>query len=277
MGLLDARCGASKERLIARKTPKLFDSTHVLSGVWNRIRRDGLRLLFLGAMTLGAAFIITSSLAYFDFQELPPFAIEKLPVRFSTLWLASLRVHVAAALVSLPLCILLMTQMVQRRRGIHRWLGRAAGVIILFVLVPSGAVLSFDAKGGAFVTAGFVLSDALVGFFMAKGIAAARRKDLVTHRRAMGHVFAQMSVAVTSRAMLVALDVGGVSPDLAYVVSLWLPVVGSAMAAELFYGVRHSVARSHVRFLGRMTHGLSKVVRSLRPRAPARSVVGAGR
>jgi uncharacterized membrane protein len=246
--------------------------TRVQASVWHRVRSDGLRLLFLGAMTVGAAFIIASSLAYFDFGELPPFAIEKLPVRFSTLWLASLRVHVAAALVSLPLCILLMTQMVQRRRAMHRWLGRAAGMIILFALAPSGAVLAFDAKGGAFVTAGFLLSDALVAFFMMKGIAAARRRDLVTHRRAMGHVFAQMSVAVTSRAMLMALDVAGVSPDLAYVVALWIPVVGSAAAAEMFCGVW-----SKVRFLGGMTHGLSKVVRSLRLRAPARPVVRVGR
>ncbi len=192
--------------------------------LWNRIRADGLRVLFLGAMTLGAAFIIASSVAYFDLQELPPFAIEKLPVRFSTLWLASLRVHVTAALVSLPLCILLMTRLVQRQRTLHRWLGRTAAIIV-FALAPSGAVLAFDAKGGAFVTAGFLLSDALMGFFIVKGIAAARRRDVVTHRRAMGHVFAQMSVAVTSRAMLMALDVAGVSPELAYVLALWLPVV----------------------------------------------------
>ena len=231
------------------------------------------RLLFLGATALGAAFITASSLAYFDLRELPPFAVEKLPVRFSTLWLASLRVHVTAALFSLPLCILLMTRMVQRRRAIHRWLGRAAGVIILFALAPSGAVLAFDAKGGGFVTAGFLLSDALVAFFMVKGIAAARRRDLATHRRAMGHVFAQMSVAVTSRAMLMALDVAGVSPDLAYVLALWLPVVGSAAAVETLCGVWNS----KVRFLGGMAHGLSKVVWSLRTRAPARSVIRVGR
>ena len=241
--------------------------------MWNRVRVDGLRILFLGAMTLGAGLIIASSLAYFDFHDLPPFAIEKLPTRFSTLWLASLRVHVAAALVSLPLCIALMTRMVQRRRALHRWLGRAAGVITLFALAPSGAVLAFDAKGGAFVTAGFLLSDALVSFFMVKGIAAARRRDLGAHRRAMGHVFAQMSVAVTSRAMLIALDIAGVTPDLAYVLALWLPVAGSAAVAETIHGVWHS----KVHFLGRMTHGLDKVVRSLRPRALLRSVVRVGR
>ena len=253
--------------------PELLSLTRVQAGVWKRVRRDGLRLFFLGMMALGAAFIIASSLAYFDFQELPPFAIEKLPVRFSALWLASLRVHVAAALVSLPLCILLMTRLVQRRLAIHRWLGRVAGMIILFALVPSGAVLAFDAKGGAFVTAGFLLSDALVSVFMVKGIVAARRRDLVTHGRAMGHVFAQMSVAVTSRAMLVGFDAAGVSPDLAYVLALWIPVVGSAAVAEMLPGSWHS----NLPFLKRMFHGLEKVARSLRPRALARSGVRVGR
>ncbi len=266
-------CRASRGRSNTSIPGELRAIPHVQACVWSRIRTEGLRLLFLGTMTLGAAFIIASSLAYFDFRELPPFAIERLPVRFSTLWLASLRVHVTAALFSLPLCILLMTRMVQRWRVIHRWLGRAAGGIILFALVPSGAVLAFDAKGGALVTAGFLLSDALVAFFMVKGIAAARRREFITHRRAMGHVFAQMSVAITSRAMLMALDVAGVSPDLAYVIALWLPVVGSAAVAETLYGLWNA----KVRLLGGMTHGLSKVVRSLRPRAPARSVVRVGR
>ncbi len=253
MAVHRSRSRTSRGRSNAGVFRELRAIKRVQTSVWNRVRADGLRLLFLGVMTLGAALILSSSLAYFDFHEVPPFAIEKLPVRFSTLWLASLRVHVTAALLSLPLCVLLMTRMVQRRRAIHRWLGRAAGVIILLALAPSGAVLAFDAKGGASVTAGFLLSDALVAFFMAKGIAAARRRDLVTHRRAMGHVFAQMSVAVTSRAMLMALDVAGVSPDLAYVIALWLPVLGSAAAVEMLSGGWHSKVRS----LGRMTHGLS--------------------
>jgi hypothetical protein len=83
-----SRCRASPGRSNASIPPKLLAITRVQACVWNRVRADGLRLLFLGAMTLGAAFIIASSLAYFDFHELPPFAIEKLPVRFSTLWLA---------------------------------------------------------------------------------------------------------------------------------------------------------------------------------------------
>src|SRR5580658_701957 len=158
------------------------------------------RRLFLIVMLVGSALITASSLAYFDFDTLPPFVIEKLPVRFESLWLASLRVHVAAASVTFPLCLLLTTRALQRRRAWHRWLGRLAGVLVLFALLPSGIVLAFDAKGGSAGTAGFLLSAAIIAWFMARGVAAARRGDVALHGRAMRHVVGQMSVAVTSRA-----------------------------------------------------------------------------
>lgn len=191
------------------------------------------RWFFLAVMLAGSALITASSLAYFDFDTLPPFVIEKLPVRFESLWLWSLRVHVAAASLSLPLCLVLMTRWLQRRAALHRWLGRITGVLVLFALVPSGTVLAFDAKGGRVVTAGFLLSGALIVWFMIQGVVTARRRDLASHRRAMHHVVGQMSVAVISRAMLIGLDVTGVDPDLAYVVALWVPVVACALVPEL--------------------------------------------
>src|SRR5207248_4390151 len=115
----------------------------------------------------------------------------------------------------------------------HRWLGRFTGVLVLFALVPSGVVLAFDAKGGAVVTAGFLLSAAIVGWFTIRGVVAARRRDFVSHRRAMRHVVGQMSVAVTSRAILIGFDAIGIDPDLAYVIALWVPVLASFAVVEL--------------------------------------------
>ena len=184
-------------------------------------------------MLAGSALITAASLAYFDFDTLPPFVIEKLPVRFETLWLTSLRVHVAAASLSFPLCLALMTRALQRRAAWHRRLGRFAGMLVLLALVPSGVVLSFDAKGGKAVSAGFLLSAAIVAASMVRGVLAARRRDLILHRRAMRHVVGQMSVAVTSRALILALNALGVDPDVSYVVALWGPVLVSAAVVEL--------------------------------------------
>lgn len=187
---------------------------------------------FLIVMLVGSALITASSLAYFDFETLPPFVVEKFPVRFESLWLASLRLHVASASLSFPLCLLLTTRLLQRRPAWHRILGRLAGGLVLFALVPSGFVLAFDAKGGRPVTAGFLLSGAIVAWCAVRGILAARRRDLVSHRRAMRHVLGQMSVAVTSRALILGLDAMGIDPDFSYVVALWGPVLASAAVVE---------------------------------------------
>ncbi len=185
---------------------------------------------------LGSLWISVASLVYFDTEQLPPFVIEKLPVRFEELWMSSLRVHVASALISFPACLALMTRSLQKRRFAHRVIGRVTGALVLFALVPSGAVLALEAKGGFWVSIGFLFSGALVFFAMVAGIFAARAKDLLTHRRAMCHVVAQMSVAVTSRAMLIVLDALGTDPEAAYVWALWVPVILSAVVAELWSG-----------------------------------------
>jgi hypothetical protein len=183
-------------------------------------------------MWIGSALITAASVAYFDWTTLPPFVIEKLPVRFETLWLASLRIHVASALLSFPLCLLLMTRWLQRRPAWHRSIGRFVCGLILVTLVPSGVVLAFDAKGGNVVTAGFLLSAAIVGVCTIGGAAAARRRDLVSHRRSMRHVVGQMTVAVVSRVMIVGFAVVGLDPDIAYIVALWVPILAAIAVVE---------------------------------------------
>lgn len=231
------------------------------------------RRTFLLFLVLGWGFIVTSSLAYFDFSQVPEFMLEKMPLRFETVWLWSLRVHVTAALLSLPMCIVLMTRFIQRRPTIHRWLGRVAGMILLALLVPSGTVLAFDAKGGRFVTAGFLLSGAIVAWCTVRGVLAARRGDLVAHRRSMAQVFAQMSVAVTSRAMLVAAGFAEFDPDRSYVVALWVPVLGSALVAYLVSLPRGTV----VSFFERIRREIVPLAVGPRPRAVARSANRVGR
>jgi hypothetical protein len=225
---------------------------------------------FLAVMLVGSALITAASLSYFDFETLPPFVIEKLPVRFESLWLWSLRVHVASALLSFPLCLVLTTRVLQRRAALHRWLGRVTGALVLFALVPSGVVLAFDAKGGRVVTAGFLLSAAVVGAAMARGVVAARRRELSLHARMMRHVVGQMSVAVTSRVLIIGLDAVRLDPDTAYVLALWGPVLASAAVAEL-------LSRGSLSPLPNLTHTVQRILREVSPLALPVRVRAAGR
>jgi Predicted membrane protein (DUF2306) len=235
------------------------------------------RWLFWVSMWVGSALITASSLSYFDLATLPPFVIEKLPVRFEALWLASLRVHVASALLSFPLCLLLMTRWLQRRRIWHRWIGRFTGVLVLIALVPSGIVLAFDAKGGKAVTAGFLLSAAIVAWCTVRGTLAARRRDLVAHRQAMRHVVGQMSVAVVSRTLMVGFDAVGLDPDIAYVVSLWGPVLAAVAVIELVPLERSFSLFRRIQHVGGKFREASSLAVRLRIRSVVDSLARAGR
>jgi uncharacterized membrane protein len=193
-----------------------------------------LRSIWFVALAAGSAIITWGSLEYFHPDELPAFVIEKLPLPREELWLFALRLHVAAAAIALPGCLLLMSAAVLKRApALHRWLGRITGTVVLLGLAPSGFYLSLYAKGGLPSTIGFMLTGAITVVGMVEGVRTARKGQFVAHRRAVLHVLAQLSVAVTSRAMLFAFDAADFDPETAYLVALWVPVVGSALAVEI--------------------------------------------
>jgi len=265
--------------LVPLATPRTTQSVGDLRGrskvrqAFNHWARRG----FFVAMGLGSALITRMSLPYFDLETLPPFVIEKLPLRFESLWLAALRIHVAAAALTFPLCLALMTRALQRRVTWHRWLGRVSGVLLLLALVPSGVVLAFDAKGGRVVTAGFLLSGAIVAAATVVGVQTARRRDLVAHAHAMRHVVGQMSVAVVSRALIVALDTVGVDPELAYVAALWAPVLASVAVVEMLSRRPPIWHRNRIALVERNFRESSALALVVRVRALFRAVAGDGR
>lgn len=243
------------------------------------LRHPALRALAIVALVAGSLLITLGSGVYFDDEELPPFVIEKLPLAFDAtlpgfedLWLRALQVHVVAAAIALPGCLLLLSRTLLRRaRTAHRVIGRVVAVVVLFALVPSGTILAAEAKGGLPVAVGFLLSGLVVVVGMVHGIVTARRGDLLAHRRSVLHVLAQLSVAVTSRAMLFVLDAVSFDADVAYLVSLWLPVVASAWLVEQL------VARSTTVTVERKRHeALPRLAPAHAPRHPRGVLADAG-
>lgn len=212
-------------------------------------------------LALGSAAITNASRVYFDADEYAPFVMEKLdlPLPNEGRYIMFLQLHVIAAAFALPACLLLLSRTLMRRApGIHRWLGRLTGTVAVFALAPSGFYLSLYAKGGLAGTLGFMLSGAIVVVAMVQAVRAARAGRYAEHRRFVLHVVAQMAVAVISRAMLLGADAAALDHDTAYIVSLWLPVVGCAALVEWLAGPRHASWRNHA--------SLSSRRRNYRPR-----------
>jgi hypothetical protein len=217
-----------------------------VEAVMPRFRLSSLiRSAWFLSLAAGTVLIAAGSLIYFDAEELAPFVIEKLPLPLEGVWLFALKTHVIAAAFALPACLLLSLKVMFRVPRLHRWLGRVTGVVVLSALAPSGFYLSLFAKGGLPATLGFALSGVVVVAAMIKGVLTARAKDYVAHRRFALHVLAQLSVAVTSRALLFVFDAFGVDPDGAYLFSLWAPVLGSLFAVELLVSRRPSRRKHH--------------------------------
>lgn len=215
-------------RSIPEGTIQVFDLSEVFI-----VKRaaHGMVWLFLW---LGSFAITLSSLVYFHADELAPFVIEKLPLPAEGLYVLLLRLHVIAAALTLPGCLVLSSKtLLKRWPGFHRWGGRATGGLVIFLLTPTGFYLAFFARGGWAATLGFLLSGAVVLLAMIQAIRAARAKQLARHRRLTFHVLGQLSVAVSSRALLFVLESSNLNPDFAYLVSLWIPVLGTVALVEL--------------------------------------------
>lgn len=179
-------------------------------------------------LALGSLAITYASMVYFEPGQRAPFLIEKLPLRDEAFYLAVLRVHVLAAALALPGCLILSSAAVLKRwPRFHRWSGRIVGLDVLGALAPTGFYLAFFAKGGVAGTLGFLLTGGIVVWAMLQAIRWARAKRFARHRLFAFHVIGQLSVAVSSRAMLFLLETSNLDADLAYLLSLWIPVVGT--------------------------------------------------
>lgn len=187
------------------------------------------------SLWLGSFAITLSSIVYFNTHELAPFVIEKLPLPALDGYVWALRIHVLAAALALPGCILLSSKrLLKRWPSFHRWGGRWIGIIVLVALVPSGFYLSFFARGGWGATVGFILSGIIVLVAMVQGVRSARAKQYDRHRRYVLHVLGQLSVAVSSRAMLYMLESTSLDQNLSYILSLWIPVLATFGLVEYF-------------------------------------------
>ena len=207
-----------------------------------------LRPVVLFLLALGSAALTASCFVYFDADEYAPFVLEKLelPLPNEARYILALQIHVIAAAFALPACLLLVSRTLRRRAPrVHRWLGRLTGTVAICALAPSGFYLSLYAKGGLAGTLGFMLSGAIVVVAMVLGVRAARAGNYAAHRRFVLHVLGQMAVAVVSRAMLFAADAAAFDHEAAYLVSLWVPVIGCAALVEFLAGPRHLFWRHH--------------------------------
>lgn len=140
---------------------------------------------------------------------------------FGGWYAAAFYAHILTGPLVLVNGLLLLSDTVRRRGGLHRRLGYAQ-VALLAVALPSGAAMARHAFSGWPAGLSFALLAAATAGCTAAGVVAARRGRLASHRRWMLRSFLLLCSAVTLRLLSGAATVAGVSePEAAYAVAAW--------------------------------------------------------
>jgi uncharacterized membrane protein len=147
-----------------------------------------------------------------------------------------LRVHIAASGVAmLTGAFQFFKPLRQKLPSVHRWLGRIY-IAACTIGGLAGGVIALSSTAGPIAGWGFFLLAVLWVPFTLLALAAAMRKDFVSHERWMIRSFALTFAAVTLRIYLpiAIIQAQGEFPLDAYRAIAWLAWVPNLIVAELF-------------------------------------------
>lgn len=142
---------------------------------------------------------------------------------FTGVYRAAFYVHILSGpVVLLNGLVLLNGYVLRRHRAWHRRLGRVQAVVLLGLMLPSGAVMSRHAFGGWPAGLSFFLLSAATAGCAVAGVVQARRRRFDRHRRWMVRCYVLICSAVVLRLVSGAAGLVGVpSPEAAYAVAAW--------------------------------------------------------
>ena len=141
--------------------------------------------------------------------------------------------HIIAGPLTLGLGLVLLSEGFRRRRPAwHRQLGKLQGLLVLFVVAPSGLWMAYYAATGAVAGAGLATLAILTAATTALGWRAAVRRLFAEHRRWMQRSYLLLCSAVVIRAIGGAAEVAGV--DGTYPYAVWTSWVAPLALLELW-------------------------------------------
>lgn len=145
---------------------------------------------------------------------------------------ASIYTHVFTAALALALGpFQFSARLRERNLRLHRWLGRLYLGVGVLLGGLSGLFMSQHAQGGMVAKLGFA---SLSLCWIVTGIAAyaaARRKDIASHRQWIARNFALTLAAVSLRLYFPVMTVAGVPSEVGYPIVAWLCWVPNLIAA----------------------------------------------
>lgn len=178
--------------------------------------------------------MVRITIPYFALDDQTGFLAIKQRVIENSTWKLCFYVHVFTS------CFLLLAgftqfsdRILKQRKKLHKYMGRAYVIILLFLSGPAGFVMALYANGGPSSQTGFILLSVLWLVFTGLAWYYAVKRDFVRHRAYMIRSFALTVSALTLRlwklGIVLAFHPG---PMDAYRIVAWLGWVPNLLLAE---------------------------------------------
>lgn len=195
-----------------------------------------LKTVLLLALSFFTMLMVNITIPYFSFDDKTAFLKIKQWVIHNQVWKASFYIHVLTSC----LCLLagftqFSSRFLRNYPHLHRNIGIAYIVVILFFSGPSGFIMSLYANGGLLSQAAFITLSILWIGFTYLGYFYARKGDVINHRKFMIRSYALTLSALTLRAWKFAIVLAfRPQPMDVYMLVAWLGWIPNLIFAEWY-------------------------------------------
>lgn len=206
-------------------------STHSLKQALKNIIKDVIIYLVLCSAVFSMLIAISQ---YSGFSNTVGFLKFKQDYIHIGIWKVAFYIHVFSAIIAL---LAGFTQfsvyILKEHKKLHRFIGRAYVINILFINFPAGMIMAFYANGHIPSKIAFIILDVLWFWFTYKAVVAIKRKDIKSHREFMIRSYALTFSAITLRTWKIILsNSSDLDPETIYMIDAWLGFVPNLLLAE---------------------------------------------
>jgi len=185
-------------------------------------------------LSLATLLMLRLAVDYSSFQTDIHFLRYKQAYLPNTSWRVAFYVHVFSATIALAAGFTQFSgYIVKQYRAVHRWIGRTYVVVILVLNFPAAMIMAIYANGLWPSRIAFIILDCLWFYFTYRAYAAARKRDIITHKRFMIRSYALTFSAITLRTWkIVLLNTFHPDPLTVYMIQAWIGFVPNLLFAE---------------------------------------------
>lgn len=191
------------------------------------------QLVFWIPVAAFSLLLIYNTIPYFSFNKNFSFIEERSLLFSNSVYNTAFYIHIFAGAICIGTALIQFSRYILKKsRAIHKWSGKLYVFVVLFLASPTGLYMSFFAKGSMWERSLFLFMAICWFFTTLYGLAAIRKKKVLSHKIWMIRSYAMAMTAVTFRVYHIIFYLLDWDHLKNYELSLWISVLGNMFFAE---------------------------------------------